>query len=78
MYNIIFLGFFPYPGIPPPMHHLKETRKKTRGSYENWFAEDKWALIEAVVKKHRSMSGALHYLKLTHRYASHPHFSYSL
>ena len=34
----------------------------------NWFTEDKWPLIEAAVKKHRSLSAALHYLKLTHRY----------
>ena len=40
----------------------------------NWFSEDKWPLIEAAVKKHRSLSAALHYLKLTHRFVFNSKF----
>lgn len=64
----IYITFYlvPYPGIPPPVHCTKKGGKKRRGVYVNWFTEDKWPLIEAAVKKHQSLSAALHYLKLTH------------
>lgn len=52
--------------IPSKCTVASQTKK--RGRYENWFTVDKWPLIAAAVKQHRSISGALHYLKIAHRF----------
>ena len=42
----------PLPSSPPVLPSFGRIPRKKRGSYMNWFNEEKWPLIEAVVKKH--------------------------
>jgi hypothetical protein len=47
---------------------LKSTkRRKTQGTYTNWFASHFWPSIFATVKKHGDFTSAFHYLKTFHR-----------
>ncbi len=42
-------------------------RKKTQGTYTNWFAPHLWPSIFVVVKKHGDFTNIFHYLKTFHR-----------
>jgi hypothetical protein len=41
-------------------------KRKTLGTYTNWFAPHHWPSIFAIVKKHGDLINVLHYLKTFH------------
>jgi hypothetical protein len=41
----------------------RSKKAKVRGSYTNWFVPSLWEPISAVVKQHRNLTSALHYLQ---------------
>lgn len=45
----------------------QESKKHWRSTYTQWFASRLWPHIQIVVKKHRSLRIALHYLCTFHR-----------
>jgi hypothetical protein len=42
-------------------------KKRTQGTYTNWFAPHLWSPTFAVMKKHHKLTSALHYLKTFHK-----------
>ena len=52
----------------PVVEQFLKRSRGSRGSYINWFTNDRWPQIAAAVKNYRNISTALHYLKVAYRY----------
>jgi hypothetical protein len=46
---------------------MKETSKKVRGQYRNWFNPNLWPPIHDAVKQHRNIGDALNFLRSAYR-----------